>query len=99
MTTKPVIGLRGICELDIRPVYKTSLEKTKKKIARGEFVFDAAAMSVQIRPGQFVLLGPGSIKSPSDDMQTIGDLIFWSQSSEKLINLYLIACNLIKEPL
>jgi hypothetical protein len=99
LTAKPIIGLRRICELDIRPAYKTSLEKIERKNARSDFVFDAAAMSVQIRPGQFVLLGPGSIKSPSQDIQTIGDLIFWPKGSEDVINLYLIACNLIREPL
>lgn len=99
LTAKPVIGLRGVCKLDIRPVYKIGFEKSERKNARSEFVFDAAGMSVQIRPGQFVLLGPGSIKSPSNNMQTIGDLMFWSRNSEKVINLYLIACNLIKEPL
>jgi hypothetical protein len=97
LTTKPVIGLRGVCSLDIRPAYKTGLEKNEK--AGSEFVFDAAAMSVQIRPGQFILLGPGSVKSPSNDMQTIGDLMFWPKESENVITLYLIACNLIKEPL
>ncbi|MDD5135205.1 MAG: hypothetical protein PHP01_07330 [Phycisphaerae bacterium] len=97
LTAKPVIGLRGVYKLDIRPVYKVGGGKTGD--TGGEFVFDAAAMNVQVRPGQFILLGPASTKNLSNNMQTIGDLMFWPKKSEKVITLYLIACNLIKEPL
>jgi hypothetical protein len=100
---EPLIGLRQSCRLDITPVYRTGVaQKTKKQpVGRGnyEFAFESAALSVHLQPGYFLLLAPAVAQSQQTGTQTLGNCLFYSQSSPNTPNLCLIACSLINNPL
>jgi hypothetical protein len=103
MKTKPLIGLRQTCRLDITPVYRTGVrQKIKKQLVsrdKYEFAFESAALNVRLQPGQFVLLAPAAAELEQIGTQTIGDIIFYPKSPQNTANLCLIACGLINDPL
>ena len=99
----PLIGLRQICGLDITPVYKTGSKQKAEKRPVGwknyEFVFDSAALNVRLRPGQFLLIAPAQAEAQQADTQIIGDVMFYPEGSENTVNLCIIACGFINDPL
>lgn len=101
ITAKSLIGLKQVCELEIKPIYKTIKQKVEeKRISAWQYVFDSATCKSQIRPGQFVFISSQTDEfRPSErkSFSNVGELIFTTKENEKRVKICLIICGLIKD--
>ena len=95
--TSSLIGLRQVCRVDITPVYKGI--KSPVNQDGGEFIFESAQVAGRLGVGQFVLIAPAAVRAGQGESRTLGDLICYPQKPGKTVNVYLINCNQIKEPM
>ena len=92
-----VIGLLGVCRVDITPVFiPGQLDKEgifiKNKLIKNT-VFNASTIYFHIRPGQWVLFG---LKNYDPEHRMLSDTFFSSKTSPT-VRLVLVACNVIRE--
>ena len=92
-----VIGLLGICRVDITPVFiPGQMSKdgifVKNKLIKNT-VFNGSTIHFRIRPGQFVLFGP---KSYEPEHRMLSSTFFATKNSPT-VRLVLLACNVIRE--
>lgn len=93
-----VIGLLGVCRVDVTPVFMPGWMENYDRFIRnklaGETVFDSSALNFRIRPGQFVLVGP---KNYDPRHRTLGGVFFSLKGARPVVRLMLLACNVIRE--
>lgn len=94
----PVIGLLGICDVDITPVFIFGqMNKNgifiRNKLIRNT-VFQGSTVNFRIHPGQFVLFAPTSYE-PENRM--LSSTFFSLQNPPLTVRLVLLACNVIRE--
>lgn len=82
----PVPAVRGLCRLDIEPVFISS--------ANSEFIFSASALNVHMSPGEYILIWPG--KAYMDGM-TLSKAFLTSSGPRAAVKVCLIACSEIEE--
>lgn len=100
--TSSVIGLRQVCNVDIMPIYKTGFSqgiKSPVDANGGEFMFESAQAACRLGAGQFILIAPATVRAGQGESRTLGDVICYPQKPPKTVNVYLINCNQIKEPM
>jgi hypothetical protein len=95
---EPVIGLLGICSVDVTPVFVFGqMDKDgrfiKNKLLR-DTVFESSTVNFRIRPGQFVLFGPESFEL---EHRMLSGTFFSPQNPPLTVRLVLLACNVIRE--
>lgn len=77
---KPIARLRGACEVELGPVFKSPMSNTIARLLGreegNEIVFDVAGFELTMSSGDFVLIGPSQYKQ--DDI-TLGSLFFTSR--------------------
>ncbi|MFA6186275.1 MAG: hypothetical protein WC770_03550 [Phycisphaerae bacterium] len=95
--TSSVIGLLQACKVDIVPIYKGI--KSPANQSGGEFVFESAQAVCRLWAGQFVLIAPATVRVGLGESRTLGDVICYPLKPPKTVNIYLINCNQIKEPI
>jgi hypothetical protein len=95
--TSSVIGLRQVCQVDITPVYK-GIKPAIDSNGR-EFIFESAQVISRLGVGQFVLFAPATMRAEQGENRTLGDVICYPLKPEKTVNIYLVNCNSIKEPM
>ena len=93
-----VIGLLGVCRVDITPVFIPGRMKSddrfiRNKLAR-ETVFNGSALNFRIRPGQFVLIAPGNYEP---EHRTLSGMFFSLKEPPPTVRVMLLACNVIRE--
>ena len=77
---KPIPRLRGACEVEIQPVFKSPMSNTIARLLGreegNEIVFDVAGFELTMSSGDFVLIGPSQYKQTDI---TLGSLFFTSR--------------------
>jgi len=103
LNTKPLIGLKQICRLNITPVYKAEIVSDKKQKSgktqpmAWEFPFSSTSLNVPLRPGQFVYIAPNPTNFPQEGPAAVGQMIFCSDKPKPVIRFCLVACSLIND--
>ncbi|MCE5339623.1 MAG: hypothetical protein LLF92_00660 [Planctomycetaceae bacterium] len=101
INAKSLIGLKQVCQLEIKPIYKTIRKKVEeKRIPAWEYLFDSIGCKSPVRPGQFIFLSPqiDDIKtSEQKAIANVGRLIFTDKQKENRVKFCLIVCGLIKD--
>lgn len=86
-------GSRGICEVDIKPVFpsliRTSIPQLAAREKSGEFLFTSAGFKLKMNPGDFVLLGPQKYIS---HQITLGGLFFSRPEPKPVVRVFLFVC-------
>jgi hypothetical protein len=89
-------GSRGICNVDIQPVFsppaKSPIPQLAAREKSHEFVFTSAGFKLKMSPGDFVFLGPGKYIG---QQITLGGLFFSRPKPRPVIRTYLIICTRI----
>ena len=87
----PVAGARGVCDFSAIPVFIPVGPKAsdENSAAAEDISFDALGFSVQMGPGDFLLMGP--LRYPST-ANSLGGL-FFTTAQERTICLYAIFCS------
>jgi hypothetical protein len=89
-------GSRGICNVDIQPVFsspaKSSIPQLAARKKSHEFVFTSAGFKLKMSPGDFVFLGPEKYVS---HQVTLGSLFFSKPKPRPVVRTYLIICTRI----
>ena len=93
-----VIGLLGVCRVDITPVFMPGRMESDDRFIRNklakETVFDGSALNFHIRPGQFVLIGP---RNYEPEHRTLSSMFFSLKETPSTVRLVLLACNVIRK--
>ena len=93
-----VIGLLGVCRVDVTPVFMPGRMNNDDRFIRNKFaretVFNGSALNFRIRPGQFVIIGPSSYEP---EHRTLSGMFFSSKEAPSTVRLMLLACNVIRE--
>jgi len=86
-------GSRGVCEIDIKPVFSSMIKGLMPQLpardTSAEFLFTSAGFKLKMSPGDLVLLGPEKYLS---HQVTLGSLFFSRPKPRPLIRAYLIVC-------
>ncbi|MBA7657043.1 hypothetical protein ES703_64973 [subsurface metagenome] len=89
-------GLRGVCNVDVQPVFSSPIRSSIPQLAAreklGEFLFNAAGFRLKMSPGNFVFLGP---KKYSSDQITLGSLFFSRPGLMPVVRTFLLVCSRI----
>jgi hypothetical protein len=89
-------GLRGVCNVDVQPVFSLPVRSSIPQLAAreklGEFLFDAAGFRLKMSPGNFVFLGP---KKYSSDQITLASLVFSRPGLGPVVRMFLFVCTRI----
>lgn len=89
-------GLRGVCNVDVQPVFSLPVRSSIPQLAAreklGEFLFDAAGFRLKMSPGNFVFLGP---EKYSSDQITLGSLFFSRPGPRPVVRTFLFVCTRI----
>jgi hypothetical protein len=80
--------VRGVCKLTVEPIFATTSKSPTILADTSDLAFAAATFSVQLSPGDFILLGPAG--SSRQDM-TLGG-IFFSSPETSMMQIYMIVC-------
>jgi len=101
INAKSLIGLKQVCQLEIKPIYQTIGKKVEeKRIPAWKYLFDSIGCKLTIRPGQFIFLSPQIDDSETSEQKAIanvGGLIFTDKQKENRVKFCLIVCGLIKD--
>ncbi len=101
INAKSLIGLKQVCQLEIKPIYKTIQKKVEeKRIPSWQYMFDSISCKSPVRPGQFVFLSPQLDEfetSKQSAIANVGKLIFTNKQNGKRVKFCLIVCGLIKD--
>ena len=94
----PVIGLLGICSVDVTPVFvfgQTSKDGRfiKNRLTKNT-VFQDSTVNFRIRPGQFVLFAPAAFEP---EYRLLSSTFFSLQEPPLTVRLVLLACKTIRE--
>jgi hypothetical protein len=89
-------GSRGVCNVDIQPVFSPPARSPIAQLAAREksreFVFTSAGFKLKMSPGDFVFLGPGKYISRRI---TLASLFFSRPEPRPVVRTYLIICTRI----
>ncbi|UCC22654.1 MAG: hypothetical protein JSW23_00860 [Planctomycetota bacterium] len=89
-------GQRGVCNLDVVPVFSppisTSIPQLADRERAGELVFTSCRLRAKMSPGDFVLLGPQKYISRE---VTLGGLLFSRSRRKPIVRTYLFVCTRI----
>jgi len=89
-------GLRGVCNVDVQPVFSLPVRSSIPQLAAreklGEFLFDAAGFRLKMSPGNFVFLGP---KKYTSDQITLASLVFSRPGLGPVVRTFLFVCTRI----
>jgi len=89
-------GLRGVCNVDVQPVFSLPVRSSIPQLAAreklGEFLFDAAGFRLKMSPGNFVFLGP---KKYTSDQITLASLVFSRPGLGPVVRMFLFVCTRI----
>jgi len=87
----PVAEARGLCNLNARPVFVPDRSPTPDKnvTAPQDVSFDALGFSVQMSPGDFLLMGPSTRPSGTDSLGSL----FFTTAEHTQIRLHAIFCS------
>ena len=92
-----LIGLLGVCRVDITPVFTQGQMNKNGIFVRNRLikdtVFKGSTIHFRIRPGQFVLFGPKDYESEHRMLSST----FFARKNSPTVRLVLIACNVIRE--
>jgi len=93
-----VIGLLGVCRVDVMPIFMPGRMNNDDRFIRNKFaketVFKGSALNFRIHPGQFVLIGS---KNYEPEHRTLSSIFFSSKEPPYTVRLVLLACNVIRE--
>jgi len=91
MKAQKIPGSRGVCSVDVQPVFSppiiSSIPQLAARTKSGEFLFASAGFSLKMSPGDFVFLGP---KKYSSDQMTLAGLFFSRSAPSPSIRMFLI---------
>jgi hypothetical protein len=92
-----VVGLLGVCRVDITPVFIPGQIDQDGIFIRNRLikntVFNASTINFRIRPGQWVLFGPKNY----DPEHRLLSSTFFSSKTSPTVRLVLLVCNVIRE--
>lgn len=96
ITAARVPGARGLCRVNVQPVFKSGpMMGTVDRLAGagrpGDALFDSAGFELKISPGEFVLLGPAQ-PSPDPAGMTLDGVFFSADEAQQVVRMYLIFC-------
>ena len=98
INSREIIAGRGICQIDVLPVFKFSNSRRFNILGGAEtnkeILFRSAGVKVKLSPGEFILLGP---QRYSSSLTTLNGLFFTTVEPEPIVKMYLILCRVITD--
>jgi len=86
-------GSRGICEVDVQPVFSPATSQPERLSGKweksGDLYFTAVGFELKMSPGDFILFGP---KKYLRDEITLGGMLFSKIGREAAVRIYLLIC-------
>ncbi|MHC4458462.1 MAG: hypothetical protein ACYS0I_15525 [Planctomycetota bacterium] len=96
ITTEKIPGSRGVCNVNIQPVFSPPFSDPIQKLAApkksGQFTFTPAGLKSKMGPGDFILLAP---KQYIDNQMTLAGLFFSGTGRRATVRVYLLICSMI----
>jgi hypothetical protein len=92
LRARPVASIRGVAQLEMRPVYRLGIDSYISRLARFRDMrpFDGGSFGLKMSAGDFLLLGPGRIdKSAQVNLST---MLFTSPKDPSAARIYMIGC-------
>jgi len=89
-------GSRGVCNVDIQPVFSSPIRSSIPQLAAreklGDVLFDTAGFRLKMSPGNFVFLGP---EKYSSEHITLAGLFFSRPGPMPVVRTFLFVCSRI----
>ena len=98
IAAKKITGARGICEINVKPIYQSAGHKRILRLSSNAkidgFVFEAVAFGVKVSPGDFVFIHP-----EKNQLQhaTLSGLFFSQEARPGTVRTYLIVCRRVRD--
>ena len=91
LRARPHASVRGVVQLEIRPMYRFGTHSFVRRLAdyRNVIPFDGGAFGLKMSSGEFVLLGT---TGRSEDKITLSNLLFSKPQDNSVVLLYMIGC-------
>lgn len=97
LKAQKIPGLRGVCDMNIQPIFSPLSKSRIERLKEDEgvpFVFDALGFGLKLSPGDIFLLGP---KKYTTDKGGLSAVFFSRQKPRPVVRLYVFVCGQIAD--